>query len=187
MRLIVVVATLCAAVALCESSLAQGPLFGGFREGIRGSIQDGRVALRFDEPTQLSGVNLKSTGGLFVPIPPGTTAAPAGPFTFLLANNRSNISYAAIPGQTVELSGTWVTEVEYSGPIDGMSSDLQHSAVGDASFSQGPPVCFSPNFQACVPEPTTLPLTVIGLLGLLSIRGRRTNTGFGTRIEETEA
>ena len=37
---------------------------------------------------------------------PGTTAAPAAPFTILLANNPNNVSYAAVPGSLVEFSGT---------------------------------------------------------------------------------
>ena len=204
MRLIVVVATLCAAVALCESSFAQSDSSGDFRDDVRGSIEDGKVALRFEEAIMVSGLNLKSEGDFFVPIPPGTTTAPAAPFAFLLANNPNNVSYAAIPGLLVEISGTWVSEVEYTGPLDGVGQDLSAALAlnnfgGGLSFPTEPQpptppmpdlppvqVCFAPNFQSCVPEPSAFPMAALGVVGLLSIRGRR-NVGFGTRIEETVA
>ena len=134
-------------------------------QGVVGSIVDGKVAITLDADAALSGLNLKSAGGNFVPIPPGDTTAPAAPFTFLLANNASNVSYAAIPGTTVPVSaGTLVTGVGYTGTGD-VAADLAESAYGNAAFQQV-------NFPT-VPEPATGVMAALACLGLLGFRRRR--------------
>ncbi len=135
---------------------------------VNGSIVDGKVAITVDAPTAMSGLNLKSAGGNFVPIPPGTTAAPAAPFTFLLANNASNVSYAAIPGSTVEVTGTLITDVGYTGDDAGVTEDMAASAYGNAAFQQV-------NFPTTpvVPEPATGVMAALACLGLLGFRRRR--------------
>lgn len=110
----------------------------GQAQVIVGLSTDNFVALQTDVVTSMSGLNLKSAGGFFAPIPPGTTSAPADPFTFLLANNPNNVSYAAILGTTVDIGpGIWVSAVGYTGPAEGAPEDMASSAYGDATFSGG--------------------------------------------------
>ena len=82
-----------------------------------------------------SGVDIRSTEGHLVPIPPGDTTAPADPFTFLLANTAFNVLYAAIPGTLVDFDGPFVTSVGYASTAAGPSGDLEVS-VGCGTFSQ---------------------------------------------------
>ncbi len=139
-------------------------------QGVEGSItDDGKVAITVDGSVAMSGLNLKSAGGYFVPIPPGTTSAPAAPFTFLLANNANNVSYAAIPGSTVAVEGTLITDVGYTGDAAGVTDDMAASAYGNAAFQQ---VTF-PTTAPVVPEPATGILAAIAGLGLLGFRRRR--------------
>ncbi len=110
----------------------------GQAQVIVGLSTDNFVALQTDVATSMSGLNLKSAGGFFVPIPPGDTTAPAAPFTFLLANNANNVAYAAIPGSTVDIGpGIWVSAVGYTGPAEGAPEDMASSAYGDGTFSGG--------------------------------------------------
>lgn len=109
---------------------------------IGGLTSNGYVTLTARQDTPMSGLDLKSSSGNFVPIPPGDTAAPAGPFTFLLANTSSNVSYAAIPGTTVTLrQGTLVTEVGYRGELEAFAEDLS-GTYGARFFASGSTIPF---------------------------------------------
>ncbi len=140
---------------------------GGGNNGVFGRVIDGKVAISFPGEFDLSGVNVQSADGLLVPIPPGGVTAPATPFTFLLANNPNNVSYAAIPGSTVEVSGTWITEIGYPG--DSPETDLL-IAYGNASFTQ---VNIPVLRNGLVPEPSADLTAFLGLCSLVLLRRSR--------------
>ena len=157
MKSIVPATVLLAALATCAPAMAQG---------VEGLLINGFVALRFPEPTQLSGVYFRSESQHLVPIPPGTMSAPADPFAFLIANNSSDVSFSEIPSTTIELQGTWVTDVGYSGPRNEFCSDMM-ARYGGPFFSVSIPFL-------CVPEPSSNAIATIGALALLTLRRRRT-------------
>lgn len=140
---------------------------------VTSSIIDGKVAINFDGTVRIGGLNLKSAGGYFVPIPPGTTDAPAAPFTFLLANNANNVSYAAIPGTPIEMTGRLVTDVGYTQDNSLARIDMAGSAYAYPPFY---PVTFPTG--VVLPEPSSGILGATVCVCLLGFRRRRSSMGF---------
>ncbi len=134
---------------------------------VTSSIVGGKVTVNVDGTAPISILNLKSAGGHFIPIPPGTTDAPATPFTFLLANNAYNVSFAAPPGSSIEITGLLVTDVGYTrdnsfARTDMVESRYIHGAVLQLSLPTG----------VVLPEPSSGVLGALACMGLLGFRRR---------------
>lgn len=140
---------------------------------VTSSIIDGKVAVNVEGTVAMSGLNLKSAGGYFVPIPPGTTDASATPFTFLLANNANNVSYAAIPGVNVDITGLLITDIGYTRDNSIARTDMASSAYLSAPFGG---VSFPTG--VVLPEPSSGILGATVCVCLLGFRRRRSSMGF---------
>lgn len=134
---------------------------------VTSSIIDGKVTVNVDGTVGISGLNLKSAGGHFIPIPPGTTDAPATPFPFLLANNAYNVSFAALPGTNVDVTDQLVTDVGYTRDNSFARTDMAASAFATGRFLQ---VSFPTG--VVLPEPSSGALGALACMGLLGFRRR---------------
>ena len=87
----------------------------------------------------LAGIDLVSVGSHLVPLPAGANGSPTSanpaPFTFLLSNSSSQITWANVGSVTV-IDGEFVTEARYTGsrrPAD-FEADLGSSTSGVGDF-----------------------------------------------------
>ena len=110
-----------------------------------------------------AGLDFKSSNDMLIPVP-GGPAAPGAPFTFLLSNTPSNVTYGNL--------GTSVTFAD--GTTTELSVGAQAGAEITASWGNGPtPVSF-PVAAAVVPEPASASLLAFaGLFGLALRRRTR--------------
>lgn len=146
-----------AIVALAAVS-AQAQVSASLADGSLSIVTDG------DAPVAMSGLDIKSAGGLLTPIDPPV----ATPFAFFLSNTASNVAFAAAPGSTAMVS-TGDLSIGYTGDAAGAEADLSMT-FGDAAFAQ---VSFPVTTPAVVPEPAAGLMSAFAALGLLGLRRRR--------------
>ena len=137
---------------------------GGDSGGVGGFVNaSGFIVVTASSPVEAAGLDFQSAGGLLVPVPEATGAAP---FTFFLSNTVNQITWGNL-GTTVTIEGQLTTAAGYSGT----QADLD---AGDLTtfWGNGPePVAFPTG--EIVPEPASGMLAIFAVLGFLGFRKRR--------------
>ena len=155
------------ALAVCALLLC-----GSFAQAqeVSGSVNgDGFIVVTGTGNPMAAGLDIVSAGSNLVPIPPGTTAAPADPFSFLLANSNQQVTFGNL-GTTVSLEGELVTMVGYNSSSGADPAvDLAASTWGNGPTPVSIPFAGTP----VIPEPATGLMAVFGALGVLGFRRRR--------------
>jgi len=130
---------------------------------------DGFVVLIAGEPIDAAGIDLQSPAGNLIPVSEEIGAAP---FTFFLSNTANQITWGNL-GSTVRFDGEFVTGAGYNGEPEGDLLGFWGDGATPVAFaiSSGGAVPVDPG--PVIPEPTSLSLAWLAMLGVLGLRKSR--------------
>ena len=147
-------------------------LFAGIlpAQNLAGSLNDDGFIVLSGEGLTLVGFELKSAAGLLVPVPEDN----ADPFQLLLANNTSQIAYAA-PGAPVTLEGELILAAGYNGTVESFFSDVSGNWGGPVVDVGGAISISIPQepLAEILPEPSGLQMLCVGAFVLAMLRRRK--------------
>lgn len=134
---------------------------------------DGRLILRYPEPTNVSWIVAISNAGHLVPIPPGDlSVTPPDPSMVATQNDNVAVYFVVDPfPSTTPLFGEYVTDIHYN-PPSGVF-ELEVFAGETSRLFPQPPTRICIGGPCNVPEPATLWMWMSGLMCLLICRRRR--------------